>query len=534
MLKILIVDDEKILRHGIVHTFDWETLGISSVLEARNGKEALGLFKDERPEIIVTDIRMPLMDGIAFAAAVKEIDNTVQIIYITGFSDVAYLKAALKNEALDYILKPIDADELKSAIMKAVNRCREKEKRARIMLEMEQKLIQSTPLLIRQMLQNVIKSHYPSENYIREKMKFLNVSFSIDDSFAIVVISAESDSVVKNSMEDDMFVFSVENIVNEIINNYFPGYVFKYGGNHFVCVISASAQDKERLLDMLRETDDMLKQYMKTENLIILGPFIDGLLNIQESYEYAKHILKQRFDGRLSGIILYGQTLPEVSGEYQITQDFIKSICCRLYTSDIKTLQEELGNKLDEIASQMPDAEHLQGYCLVIMTGIISGICTERIDKVDIDFFVRYAMDLQQGCGIQKIKYVMYSFLADLKLFLLKNYTSRQSQIIDEIKSLMENNLDKNLTIKDISHQVFLTPTYICALFKQGTGKTMNEYHTEIKIQKACKMLITGEYKVYEVCSNLGYQDVKYFSKIFKRLIGITPTEYIIKVRGEL
>lgn len=100
----------------------------------------------------------------------------------------------------------------------------------------------------------------------------------------------------------------------------------------------------------------------------------------------------------------------------------------------------------------MPDAEHLQGYCLMITSEIIANLCTACIDKSDIDFFVRYAMDLQQGCCIKKIKYVMNSFLADLKLFLLKNYTSRQSQIIDEIKSLMENNIEQNLTIKKFHH----------------------------------------------------------------------------------
>lgn len=528
-MKMLVVDDEKILRHGIIYSFAWADLGIRQIFEARNGKEALTVFTEKRPDIVVTDIRMPLMDGIELSYAIRALAPHVQIIFITGFSDLDYMRAALKTEALDYILKPVDTEELWLAVSKAAGRCSEREKETHSRQEMELKLRESAPLFIRQMMRDILGPGPVLEEQIREKLTFYGIPFSLDESYTAAVLYYRER--VAEQMQDDICVFGTESILKEVIETEFPCYVIARA-DRFICLIQADATEKERILALLEEAREKLLLHLALESYIVVGPFVEGLLHIRESYEYAAQVSRLRL-AELPAKAVFYDVIPAAQGSFQMDKAQLSILHRQFYESPHKA-EKQLLAWLTETAPQMPDLEHLRSCCIFLAGDMIGGVCPEQISREDIDFYVRCMSDLRLCYTTADVTGVMQRFLRDYRQFRSENDRTGPVRIVHEIKQILAEHVGRDLTIRDLSQMVFLTPTYICALFKKETGVTVNDYYTGLKIEKAKVLLLAGTSKVYEVSLAVGYQDVKYFSRIFKRQTGLTPSDYAVQKRGSV
>lgn len=532
MLKLLIVEDEKIFRHGIITSFDWTSLGVDKVLEAKNGKQGLEIFMHERPDIILSDIHMPLMNGIELTRQIRMIDNNCQIIYITGFSDIEYLKSAFKNNAVDYILKPVDIEELKSAIKKATSKSQESYLQSQLMNDMQQKLIQSMPLLIKEFMFRVLNSNYPSEQYVNERLNFLKIPFEMHDRFVVSVIIAKKST--PSSLNDDLITIGIENIAQEIIQHAYTGYIFRDLQGYFVTVIKACDLNQAQLKEIFTNIYNLIIKHLDIYSTIAIGNCVDGFLNIQESYESAKMAIKYQTENDEKGVIIYDGDYKINSENYQIDINFAHSLLEVLYCTDKNEIKTEVNRIFSKMTLSLPELEYFRGYCTFVTAQVISNVCSQSINKAYIDFFIQNTNNIKEAHGIKEVISAIVSLFCDLKVFISKDYHPQSIKVIDEIKAIINANICNNLTIKDISQKIFLTPTYICAIFKESTGMTINEYTTDQKITYAQDLMKADSYRFYEICSKLGYQDTKYFSKLFKRKTGITPSEYIGKVRNLL
>lgn len=243
-MKVLVADDERIIRKAIIHVINWAALGITHVLEARNGREALAEYDRHHPEIIITDIRMPLLDGLALVRAIRERDEGVQIIYITGFSDVSYLRSAVKNAAVDYVLKPVDPEELLAALEKCVSRVREQVRSRSYLSELERYARLSTPLLRQQLLSRVLYGAYPSREIILESAATAGLPLDTEASYQAAVFSfRKTGQDALPDMSGDILSAGIVNIAEEVLREgtgegrAFPGYVCHLGDLDFACLL---------------------------------------------------------------------------------------------------------------------------------------------------------------------------------------------------------------------------------------------------------------------------------------------------------
>ncbi len=526
-MKVLIVDDEKIIRHGLVHDVPWSDYGIDPPFEARNGIDALELYHKEHPDILLTDIRMPLMDGISLTNEIRKLDSDIKIIYLTGYQDIEYIKNAFHNNAVDYILKPVILDELKAAIEKAVRLCTENAGLRRLWLHMEQKIQQSQPFFIRGFLSRLVEGSYNSVSEMEEKLRFWSIPLNIHEGYlALVVLLDEYETI--NTRDRELVSFGVENILQELLESGNGGYSFHLrDGNKFVCIVpyhSESRAELDKLLDSIRKA---LSVYLTQSVSVLVGSPVDGLFNINESYQNAIYLLLRRFYDEKAGIYYYDEEACVEADEVTIDKKLLADLCEQLRAHDESHFAQTAEKLLVDIRQKRYLCkEHLRGIFLFIAGHLIYSMPGDEVSRECIDLLTHCADKLYLCDTITSVHEIMAELMSELRRVLSQSQQDPGARIITEIKKILNSRLTENVTINDLSKQIFLTPQYICTIFKQRTGMTINEYITKQRVDKAKNMLLSGNYKLYEIAPMVGYKDVKYFSRVFKRATGVIPSEY--------
>ncbi len=526
-MKVLIVDDEKIVRHGMLRSVPWENLGIRKVFEAGNGVAALEIFHRERPDILISDIRMPMMDGVALTNEVRRLSAETQIIYLTGHQDMHYIKAALSNNAVDYILKPVDYEELLRVIEKAVRLRRERDGLARLRARTEEKLKESRPFVIRSLLAELVEGTFRSAPEMMEKLAFWNIRLEANARYAVLIVTVNRYRATPVSQREALG-FGIEQLLQEVLDRGAAGYAFHLRDeNKFVCIVQSGAEERaetDRLLLAIRTT---LGEYVPEGVSIAVGAPVDALADVCESYQHAVALLIRRFYESKGGV--YDGDPDPVSGAdwFSVDKRKLAAFCESMRTLDEASSAEALGDLLGlSDPSRFMSREHLRGAFLLIASHLLASVPGDEIGKDGIDLMSHCAQELSRCENIEEVRAAMENLLCGLRQALSKRPQGQSARVTDEIKAILADRLSTGVTISELSKQVFLTPQYICSVFKQATRMTINEYMTELRVKKARQMLLSGQYKLYEIAPAVGYRDVKYFSRVFKRLTGVSPSEY--------
>ncbi len=527
MLKILIVDDEKIIRHGIINSFNWTKLGIYKVLESRNGLEGLELYKKEHPDILLTDIRMPLMNGIELSNKVREMNKDTKIIFLTGYQEIEYVKTAFSNDAVDYLLKPVDMDDLHKALSKAIRLCTENENVRRIRLNLEQKLLQSAPFYLKMLMIDILETKFLDKEEMIEKLRFWEFPLPLNGSFVVFITAI--DCYNENSAFDKQILsFGVENILIDKLKSTSNGYAFQTSEDYFVCILEYTFESDLEFMQALTDVKKALDNYLSQSTTIAVGTFIDDIFNIQESYQYARQMLTKKFYEGGNSIYYYDKWYEEKTEYFAIDKEKLDKLCAIVHSEDKSVLPRIAEDLISALTSNYHfTIQHLRSIFLLIAGEVISSVSGEGIQKEYIDIYSNFRNKVDLCDTIYEANVLLVNMLFEIKSFISKNYLNQNDLIVAEIKTFLNEHASESITINDISKKIFLTPPYICTIFKQQTGMTINEYVTLQRINKAKSLLLMGKYKLYEISLMIGYQDTKYFSKIFKRVTGKSPSKYV-------
>lgn len=406
MFKMIIIDDEYIVRKGITETIDWPKYGITIVAEASNGQKGLELAKEIKPDLIITDIKMPVMDGIEFVNALKETDLDCEVIILSGYKDFEYSKETLEKGAFSYLLKPIDNNELIEKVLEAVDKVVEKRKLSRILTQVES----DKPVLKKSIIEQLIYGEY---NNIDDILKSIN-TYDLNISEKGYVLYAHLDNLDLYKKRDEV----VE------ITDFFAESLEKSLNNH---------------------------QIKNSKLFVNQGAFIMliDLIREKELFEIIEQGLSQ-FELKYDHNVSIG--LGEPYYKYQEIKDS--------HNQALKATQQKL-------------------------------------------FF-----------GLNTIEF----FHNDLE---------RYKPLVYQAMDFVKNNYHKKITVKDVADSILTSESNLIHTFRDSVGKTFNECLTEYRISVAKKLLIQGNYLVYEVAEMVGYNNEKYFSQVFKKVTGLSPTEYI-------
>lgn len=534
MYKLVIVDDEPSVVNGLSTYFDWNVYGIELVGTADDGDKGLALIRDVEPDIVLTDVKMPSMDGIAMSTEIRSILPGAKIIFISGFDNAEYLKSALKVHAVDYIFKPVSRKELDTVITRVLTSLQEETRAKELVNEMQAKLTESLPLLRERFLFSVISDSIKEET-VRERIRFLNLPLLDAQAYIVMVVVIDDLSQVmdpRSERDKQLLSYAALNIIQELMDKTTRGVVFEKVTGEYVGILIQEQEtllegEEDGLLVLAAAVRDNLRRWLKLSVTIGVGEYVNQLSELPLSYKQAREAASQKwYLGKNQ--ILTVDSLQSGENEHYRLAETAEQVLAAIKSGDNAGLDREL----DEIFASMGRSRkegfrygrNISQQLILLSTRVLL-----ELNALNGEWETKeteaWEMVMRQET-IQDLKKHVSSYLDEVCSCVREKRSGRTGSVIDRIHRLIHERYAENLTTVDIAEGVFLSPTYVSLLFKQETGETLFEYLTKVRIEKAKELLRDPRNKFYEVCHAVGYVDPSHFSKLFKKMTGYTPSAY--------
>ena len=522
-MKALIVDDEKHVRDGIKILAHWEQNGIGEIYEAGNGEEAIELIQTIRPEIIFSDMKMPKMDGTQLLEWIKENHPNSKTIVVTGYDDYHYMRKAIHFGSSDYLLKPIEPDILNQTLEKAVNEWKKEEDERRRKETSSLLINEMTPVYRdRKLTQLVNSEHFQKDSY--EEFGWLKQSR--DYKAAIVRVDGKTMEAFQG--DRDLTYFTILNIINEIMKENGNGIGFRYLSKKGEIVLIF--WDKFELVEeILVHIYNTLKNMLNISCPIAAGKAVNNSSKLKDSYHHARKVILNRnilTDSRRRVYVSDIDTAPSLKSLIAYSSDIEMAI----QTGEIRAFEE----LMDRIEKDITELDYLSVRQVINLENEYMVISNKWFKHYNISF--KAPEDIEERVdlffdsnGTFKLEAYKKRIKREISIFLKKVKKStlqKNNNIIIDIEKYLQENYDRDVKLQEISDHFYISREYISRKFKQEFNENISDYIVRIRMEKAKSLLKNSQLKIYEIAGMIGYQDDKYFRKVFKKVEGITPNEY--------
>lgn len=523
MIKLLLVDDEPVTRNGLMKHVPWNELGVDTVKDARDGIEAFEIAEHFHPDIIVSDIRMPGLEGIKFCEMIREKYPDCKIIFISGYSNKRYLKAAIEINALSYVEKPININEMKEAVRKAVVLCLENEKKKKDDLNINRVVKENLPLMKRKIVLELVRKKHDTEKILKD-LDFINVGFDTDGLFRVLVLKI--DTAVGAADEDD---HATQDALLDIMGGYLS-HIRHISAlkdkNHAIVILSPGKPDiKNELEAFFKNVLCSAKARFGDEIRLFcaVGENAGGLDRIYESYNTAVVTLQKLFYSGYDHMIFPEDTVKAPSFIDEGVVDAFSRLLTEYRENDAAALVESFCKDLKK--HDFEQVNNIKNILFKLALVLFNEAEAMRIDLNESECGSKYLWDIISS--FQTLDEIEEYLIGGIRsTFRRTGDLNLQSRTVNEVVKYIRENYNRDLTVKILAEHVFLTPTYLSYLFKRMTGQTISEYITGTRIEKSKAYLVNKRLKLFEVAKCVGYSDPNYYAKTFKRMIGLNPSEY--------
>jgi len=542
MYRLLIVDDEPTVRAGLREYFDWASYGIEVMGEAEDGDIALEMVARDQPDLILTDVRMLSMDGITMSQRISADYPAIKIIFVSGHDDADYLKSAMKVSAVDYIFKPVNLQEL-STVMKRVVADLDAERSEQLhKQELLVKLKEGMPLLREKFLLSMIGEGAPKSE-LAERVSFLGLSLPVNASYWVMVVSVDdlADVMASRSERDRQLLwYSVLNIYQELLDTHMRGYAFEHRTGEFVGVLQAAepgggdsaTESAEALLTLAGDLRANLERWLKIGATIGISDLADGLSGLAPAYKQAREAADYKWYLGKNRIItmdsLRGAST-EDGARRRYDYELHEMLISALKGDDADKVGEAVGMIFASLARSRPDGlKYGRNLCMQLVLAIGQLLMELGAGDPELEVMETELREaLYQKETLNDMRGLIESYLATVGVRIREKRTGKVTNVVERVRAYIEENYaNGGLTVADIGKAVYLSATYVSLLFKQETGQTVGEYLTQVRVDKAKELLRDPQYKFYDICYAIGYTDPSYFTKLFKKVTGATPSAY--------
>jgi two-component system, response regulator YesN len=527
MIKLLIVDDEEEIRSGIRDIIDWESNDICVCGEASNGVEALKLIDELSPDILLIDIRMPVKNGLEVIEAIAERKLSVRSIVLSGYDDFSYAQKSMKFGASDYLLKPCRPQEILDTVLKVKASIELENNKKKVYENLKIHFNKTLPVLKEKYLTRMITPEKKRLDKVQEDFLDLQIGLELK-SFAVIVERIDRFSVLcesNNSKDIELFKFAVKNITEEILGAEYKCEVFEYN-NDLVTIVNVYNQECISTISALaNDIKTNISKLLGFSVSIGIGRYYEDINNIHLSYNEALKSIEAVFFMGPDSVIKYEDIFDCFESEacYPVNEEKEILQCIKLGNT------EKLVLALDEFFNALcPEKllkDHLIRSCTALALSLYH-LCIEMNIETGNTFSHNFSFlsEIQKLENLEQLKIKLYK----LSETIAEKVNSKKggNKIIDSALKFINENYSSDLSLETVAKNVYITSGYLSLLFKQVVGVNFVDYLHKVRIEKACETLKNFRFKTYEVSSKVGYSDEKYFTQIFKKYTGMTPTQY--------
>jgi len=515
MIKVFLVDDEIVIREGIRNSFPWEEYGYTLVGEAPDGEIALPMIRDANPDILITDIRMPFMDGMALCREVKRQRPWVSVFILSGYDDFAYAREAISLGVQEYMLKPISLKELREVLDRISASIREN-RQTQESIEKKRRQLASNDQFLREKLLSTLFSEEMDEAEavtMLEQMRSLGINLAAKRYVVVDISFTQPDG--GHTLGRSLISALAEN------NGAVCTCSAKRGAR--ALVLGDSDEDtEERAYGFANSALRELESIGCTNVLLALGDIVDDFSKIHaamQSARHTRHVVTARKDNAMQivGVCEMGDTPAKLS-DLQLRP---------LYDQLLYISPAEFDEVFSRYAASLGAADiHLptaSGYLHVESLMTAGRIVREAGGDPDAVLSRQWLEQSENTADTSHARELLRQAIA----YRSAHSPSRSNSAIEKARSfLSQNYTNPNLMLQDVARAVSMSNSRFSTIFAQETGFTFTEYLTALRIAKAKELLRATDLRSSQIAAQVGYNDPHYFSYLFKKSVGQTPSEY--------
>lgn len=490
MFSILLVEDEKLELETLRDYVDWKRLGASRVYTARNGRTALECLEEHDPDIMITDIQLPVMNGIELSKRAREEGFGCKIVFLTGYDNFEYMKSAFQVQAVDYILKPFRVDEVETLIV-----------RIREQLEKERMAERSVKLAAGQIFAMACEQQGLDLEGLSRKYLSASADEKLYGMLAVYGITDEKAVAHAKSLTEVRHAFYADGVIIVVLHGYVS---FADAAGRTAAVFDGKGsvawfESKVSLAEMKEHTDTLLGY----RNEMFYGRPGELLRIAGRAGECDSRFDRERWNQNVQKLyqnVLGGDNVEPVESVLDACLEELRFLGKEECQREAYGLYLNLYNRLElDNATLMGEMEQRE--------------YKPELQIWNTGFFV-------------EVREALCQYVRALRLFFDKQRENPNYYVTMWVKDYLEKNYMRVCSVEEMAEGIHLSPNYLRSLFKAETGQTILEYMTDFRLQKACAFLRDKSLKVKDVSLLVGYENVSYFSQIFVKRYGVTPNEY--------
>jgi two-component system, response regulator YesN len=515
MYTYIVVDDESLIRRGTIKKLEALKETVTCVGEASNGNEALSLIDAQNPDIIITDMNMPIMDGTQFLPLLSDKYPDKRLIIISGYKDFEYTRHAISAKAVDYILKPFSKEEIQKTVLKAIKQIADKHA-----LQNKIDLSESEKERARyeydiQMLKNVILGyHIASTTISSSQLKF------IDKTHDLVLITIRSSTPL---LEESLQNFLSENGFGDLAI-----YLQHIHCNNLgFLILFVPEKAAISVSDLCKQVVNSLSAHLSTLNINTffgISNVHSDLKSLNSAFGESVAALNSRGICSNQQYTFFSYVANEpLSMNWDKYEEFLFRIESGM-TGQIKALLDDLFDYFKSLKHcTLSDVKY---YCFQLADNA-KIIMSEYLEQVNTNTVSASMQNILNSMfSLIEIKQYYEQFFTNITEILKSKSVYSSNDVIEKMQIYAKRNYYKNLNVEFLSSLFYMNRSYCSHLFKEKTGENFVDFVNQIRIDKAKELLKNTDKKMYQISKSVGYDNVKYFFRIFKKLERITPEQY--------
>lgn len=539
-IKVFLVEDEMVIRRGIKNSIDWEKEGYIFCGEASDGELAYPMIIKEKPDILITDIRMPFMDGLELCKLVKKELPNIKILILSGYDEFDYAKEAIRLGVTEYLLKPISSGKLLEALNGVSESIRREKEDKDLVRKYMEEMRENTEHEKQKFFEQMIAGNLSMADALETGKKYeMNLSAGMYNLLLFRFTLGEENRKSGELLGEAEY--AIEKLTERL------EYVFEFQrgveGWAFLLMADNEEQMSERVKELSKDLEEIMKNYSTIAYFGGIGQPVARLRELEESFREAERALAARFTMELNRIISVEDirmaqnvdTLDDIEitsfGEIEKTRTMLEKF---LNNGAEDEIDEFVDVYINELPEEKLKSVLMRQYIIMDAYIVMMSFC-EKIEGIEGEMQAQSEELKNSMKTIQTLEEIKnYIRMLLKKIIGVRDTISgrRYSDIIEIAKDqIRKTYMSDEISLNTIAAEVGMSPSYFSSIFSKEMGKTFVEYLTEIRMDRAKELLMCSSMKTSEIGYEVGYKDPHYFSYIFKKTQNCTPKEF--RARGK-
>jgi len=542
-LTLMIAEDEEAIREGIVHMIDWKAHQIEVIGQAGNGKEALALMDHREPDLLLTDIRMPLMNGLELIEAARLKGYDFRAIVLSGYNEFSYAKQAITLGVVDYLLKPCRPEDILDTVLKAKQGIEKERSMEYEKIKRERSWHKNAPLLKSQVLSQWI--HHPPVPLERREELISELSMAIraeGPQIGLVSFDLEPPASPDSGRDFVLLRYAGLNIISETLGPIYQGQIETfYDGYHLLWIGSGSPGADSRmsylapahLKEEISKLQGNLEKYLKLSISIAVGSCRPHISEAHLSYKEANQAMESRFMNGKGGVYFY---TPESGGfpaqpdghsimddpELNVLEDeMLAAVAAGSYENALDLLEQWLdifrGNPWS-----LKQEVNIRATAFVVRLKRLTQ--EKQVNEFEWkQHIVTWMEQAPQVETLEELSTILNKIMQNVVAAFSKHRPLHRTVVT--ALDIIRHKYNTNLTLEYVAKEAFVSNTYLSSLFRQELGVNFLDYLHQYRVEEA-KKLLRQNLKMYAVAKLVGYGEERHFSATFKKWTGLTPSQY--------